>query len=139
MKNLAIISSLILLSFTASAQRFKGGGGYHGARPVYRPVVAVRAYAPFYSYGYSPFYNPYYYPYYNSPGYRYPAKLEMKIDAIKDDYKQQIKETRHDKSVAGKERRAKVRELKNERDREVIDAKREWFTNRTRMSANEHE
>lgn len=141
MKNLAIISSLILLSFTASAQRFKGGGGYHAVRPVYRPVVAVRAYAPFYSYGYSPFYNPYYYPYYSTPGYRYPAKLEMKIDAIKDDYKQQIKETRHDKSVPGKERRAKIRELKNERDREVIDAKRDFFegANRPRMSTDEHQ
>jgi hypothetical protein len=125
MKNLAIILSLSLLSVTASAQKFRGG--FHGSVPVYRPAVTVRAYAPLYSYGYNPFYNPYYNPYYNNPGYRYPAKLEMKLDAIKDDYKQQIKETRRDKTIPGKERRAKIRGLKTERDREVIDAKRDYF------------
>lgn len=128
MKNLAIILSLALLSFTASAQR-KGGGGFHGRGPVFRPVITVGAYAPLYGYGYySPFYNPYYYPYYNQ-GYRYPAKLQIKLDAIKDDYQQQIKETRHDKTIPGKERRAKVRQLKTERDRELIDARRDWSNN----------
>ena len=125
MKNLLIILSLFLLSLTASAQRFKGGG-YHGGYRVYRPIVTVGAYGSWYPYG---FYNPFYYPYYYNPdySYRYPARLEMNLDAIRDDYQQQIKETRHDKSMSGKERRAKIRELKNEKDRAIIDAKRDFF------------
>jgi len=128
MKNILIILSLFLLSFTASAQRIAKGGGYHGGytRVYHRPVITVRAYAPWYPYG---FYDPFYYPYYYYPdrSYRYPARLEMKLDAIRDDYQQQIKETRHDKTMSGKERRAKVRELKNEKDRAIIDAKKDFF------------
>lgn len=126
MKNLLIILSLFLLSLTASAQKvIRGGGGFHGGYPRVRPVISVGAYAPLYPYGfYSPFYNPYYYPDYS---YRYPARLRMKLDAIRDDYQQQIKETRHDKTMTGKERRAKVRELKTEKDRAIIDAKKDFF------------
>ena len=125
MKNVAIIFSLSLLSFTASAQRGGRGGAYHGGHVrVVRPAISVRAYAPLYPYG---FYNPYYYPYYPAYSYRYPAKLEMKISAIRDDYSQQIKETRHDKTMAGKERREKIRELKTEKDRAIIDAKKDYF------------
>ncbi|HEX2846553.1 MAG TPA: hypothetical protein VHN59_08390 [Chitinophagaceae bacterium] len=122
MKNLLIILSLFLLSLTASAQRMKGGG-YHGGYRIYRPIVA---YGSWYPYGY---YNPFYYPYYYNPdySYRYPRQLEMKLDAIRDDYQQQIKETRRDKSMSRKERRAKIHELKNEKDRAVIDAKRDYF------------
>ncbi len=128
MKNLLIILSLFLLSFTASAQKvIRGGGGFHGGgyTRVYRPVISVGAYAPLYPYGfYSPFYNPYYYPDYS---YRYPARLKMKLDAISDDYQQQIKETRHDKTMTGKERREKIRELKTEKARAIIDAKKDFF------------
>lgn len=125
MKNLLIIGSLFLLSLTASAQRGVKGGGYHGGYArVYRPAFSVGLYAPFYPYG---FYNPYYYSYY--PGYsnRYPAPLEMKISAIRDDYRQQIKETRHDKTIARKARRVKIRSLKTDEDRAIIDAKRAYF------------
>ncbi len=128
MKNILIILSLFLLSFTASAQRGIKGGGFHGGYTrVYRPAISVRAYAPFYPFG---FYSPYYYSYY--PGYsnQYPARLEMKISAIREDYQQQIKEARHDKTMTGKERRAKVRELKTEKDRAVIDAKKDYFKDR---------
>jgi hypothetical protein len=120
MKKLLIIAVSLGLAIGASAQRFHGVGGFYGGP---RVVVGV-GYAPFYS----PFYNPYYpfgvYPY----GYAHrPSKLDLKIQDIKNDYNDRIWSVKHDKSLTGKERRHQVHLLKQERDRDIQDAKLNYY------------
>lgn len=82
---------------------------------------------------YSPFwYNPWYaYP----PGYYHrsrPSKLDFEIQDIQTDYKDRIWLARHDESLTRKERRKKVHTLKIERDREILQAKKDYYNNRRR-------
>jgi hypothetical protein len=125
MKKLLIIMLSVGLALGASAQRFGGHGvGFYGGGP--RVVVGVGGYYPFYS----PFYNPYYpfgvYPYGNGYGNR-PSKLGMQIQDIKNDYNDRIWSVKHDKSLTGKERRHQVHLLKQERDRDIDNAKLNYY------------
>ena len=80
------------------------------------------------------FYNPWYYPF-GYWGYPYPyyatpyqpTKLDMQVMDIKNDYADRIASVKLDKSLSGKERRQKIREFKRERDRAVMDAKRNYY------------
>ena len=121
MKRLLIILLSLGLVVSASAQHVHGGAYY---RP--RVIVGVGAgFGPmFYPYGfYSPFYP--YGPYYN--GYHRPSKLDMKIEDIRNDYKDRIWSVKHDKTITRKERRQKVREMKHERDQAIYDAKHNYY------------
>jgi len=51
----------------------------------------------------------------------------MQIQDIKNDYQARIYSAKQDKSLRGKQRREKVRELKHERDREVNQAKVDYY------------
>jgi hypothetical protein len=137
MKKLLIILFSVGLALGASAQRGHIGGGYHGGGYVYRPHVSVGLGLGF---GYSPFYPYYGYPYGAFgpwgpyPGYYYghgpaPSKLALQIDDIKNDYGARISDTRHDKTVPGKERRQRIRQLKHDRDQAVIQARRDYYYN----------
>ena len=129
MKTLLIIMISLSMSLGASAQR-KSIGGYHHAPNThifissfgYRPVF----FNPYFGFGYPYFVSPYFgYPYYASPYYnvrRMPYKLSLQIASIKNDYKGRIKDTRHDKTLSGTQRRQQIRTLKNERDQSVINA-----------------
>jgi hypothetical protein len=131
MKKLLVVLFSVGLALGASAQRggHLGGGGY-----VYRPHVVVGVGL---GYGYGPFY-PYYgmfgpwgYPYpsyYNGQG-AIPPRLAYQIDGIKTDYHAQIKETRHDKSLTHKEKRARIKQLKHDRDQAEVQARRDYFNN----------
>ena len=129
MKKLMVIVVALGLAFGASAQRF--GHGYGGGHVyVAPPRVSVGI-----GLGYSPFYSPYYapfgyYPYgYNnvySRPYR-PTKLEMKIEDIKNDYKDKIYSAKHDTSLTRKERRQTVHQLRSERDQAINDLKRNYY------------
>ncbi len=135
MKKLLIIMLSLGLAFGASAQRGHIGGGrvyYHSAPRVYVGV----GYSPFYSPFYNPFYSPFYYPYYGFgyPFYGYPSstysnnsKLGLQIQDIQNDYKNRISNAKHDETLTHKERRAKVRQLKHDRDQEIIEAKRDYY------------
>ena len=86
--------------------------------------------APFYAY--SSFWgSPYYgYPYYGYPyAYRYnrPTKLDLQIADIKNDYQQKISAARSDTSISRAERRKVIRDLKHDRDQEIIAAKRSYY------------
>lgn len=124
MKKLFIILFSFGLALGASAQRHGGGGGVHR---VIRPhVTVIGGYAPFYpyyglGYGFSPFY-PYPPVYANRP-----SRLELQIEDIKNDYKDQIWSARHDDSLSRKERKAKVHELKHDRDAAIIDARKNYY------------
>ena len=144
MKKLIVVMMALGLAFGASAQRGHGGGGHVTVvRP--RVVVGVGAYSPFYSpyyglgfgfgypfypFGYSP-YAPYGY------GYGRESRLDLQIDDIKNDYRHQIKEVRQDKSVPRSERKAKIRDLKFQRDKDINQAKRDFYDRRRRPNTNQ--
>ena len=131
MKKLFLILLSMGLIYGASAQKIIARGTYY-ARP--RVSVAVGAYAPFYPYygfGYSPFAYGYGFGYgYPSYGYHQPyrpSKLDLKIEDIKKDYQDKIWSVKKDESLSGKEKRKEVRNLKQERDQAVLDARKNYY------------
>ncbi|HVU95158.1 MAG TPA: hypothetical protein VHE34_08045 [Puia sp.] len=142
MKRILVILFSLGLAYGASAQRghFAGGGFYHGGG---RVVVVPRTYVgvgfgfgyPWgYPYGwYGPWglpYPPYYY------GYgAMPSQLELQVRDIRQDYDQQIKDVKHDKSLTKQERRAKVDQLKKEKEDAIVQARHDYF-DRSRRNYN---
>ena len=144
MKKLLVIMFSLVLALGAEAQpkiggTFRGGrihpgvgGGIHYVRP---RVTVVAPYTSFYPYGfglgyglgypYSPFYDPFYHRYESRP-----TQLDLQIEDIKDEYKYKISTVKKDKSLAKDERKQKVRDLKHEREQEIIDAKKNYYSNR---------
>lgn len=142
------------LAYGASAQRgghyiAHGGGYYHGGAVYYpRTYVGVGfgfGY-PYWGYGwYGPWgmygpYGPYgpYPPYYYGYG-AMPPQLAGQIQGIKEDYAQQIKDTRHDKALSHKERRAKIDQLKLDRDKAVVNARHDFYYNSRRNYQNNNQ
>lgn len=124
MKKLIIVILSFVFVSVASAQKVVHGGGYYGPR-----TVIVGGYAPmYYPYGFygAPFYGypPYAYGYNN---YSRPSKLDKQVEDIKHDYADRIKSVKMDDSLDRKERKAKVRELKQERDNAIYDAKKTYY------------
>ena len=130
----------IALGLGVSAQR--KGGYYH----VYRPtrIIVSPSIGFGWGYGYPYFGYPHYgYPYgYSNPyGYRgTPYKLSLEIQSIKLDYKNQIRDTRHNKSLSHSQRRQKIRTLKNERDQAILTAQQNfrYGNNQNRSRNNNH-
>ncbi len=133
MKTILAVMVALSLCVGASAQK-RGGGFYHSyaaPRVVIAPSVGFG-----YGYGYPAVGLGFGYPFFGYPYYGYPnsgyrgnygyggnsAKLALQIQSIKLDYKAQIKETRHNKSISHSERRAQIRNLKNEREQAIITA-----------------
>jgi hypothetical protein len=126
MKKLSIALLFAAITFSASAQRHFGGGGFHGGGyhgGFYGPNVS-------FGIGY-PFYSPFYYPYgYGYPYYGYsyvPSELDLQIKDIKNDYKQRIWEAKHDKAVPKSERRKNARQLEHDEDQQIINAQRDYY------------
>jgi hypothetical protein len=88
-----------------------GGGWGWGGPGFYRP------------WGYNPWYG---YP----PAYAYPSrpsKLDLEIQDIQNDYKDRIWSARHDESLSRKERRKLVHDLKYQRDKEILQTKKDYY------------
>ncbi len=148
-KKLFIILFSLGLAFGASAQKggghafagggFRGGygGGYYG-RAYYAP--AYYGYGLGFGYGlgwgwglgwgYPGWYGPYpeFPPYYYGRG-PMPSQLNEQIDGIKSDYKQQIKDVKHDKSLPKSEREQRVNQLEQQRDAAITQARHDYFNN----------
>lgn len=147
-RKLLIVVFSIGLAFSASAQRGHGIGGFHGGGGYYaypRTYVGV-GFGLGYGFGYGlgyPFfpgyglYGPYAYPpYYYGYG-AMPARLGMQIQTIKDDYAQQIKAVKQDKTLTHKEKRTRIKELKNEREGTIVQARKDYFFNSQRGRSNQ--
>lgn len=138
MKTLLIILSSVMLSLGASAQH--KGGYYH----VYHPRVIVTPSVGFgFGYGYPYFGYPYYgYPYGYPGPYVYrttPYKLSLQIQSIKIDYKNQIRDARHNKSLSHSQRRREIRTLKSERDQAIITAEQNFrYGNRNNQNGRQN-
>ena len=143
MKRILFLMMLSLgLAYGASAQRghFGGGGFYHGGGTV---VIAPRAYVGVgFGYGY-PWGYPYgwYGPWYGAyPPYYYgygamPSQLELQVQDIRHDYDAQIKDVKKDKSLTRQERRAKVDQLKLDKENAIVQARHDYF-DRSRRNYN---
>ncbi len=126
MKRLVLILVVTAVSLGATAQH---AIVRHGGYPKSHVVVVRPAYYPPYFYGY---YDPFYYPFY--PGYlnRYPGetRLELKIDDIRNDYRDKIWSARHDKSLSRPKRKEIIHHLKHDRDQAINQAKRDYYKSR---------
>ena len=139
-KKLLIVLFSLGLAFGASAQR--GGhfsGGYHGGGVAFYPRTYVGVGLGFGYYPYGGLYGPWGYPY---PPYYYgygamPSRLALQIDDIKNDYNAQIRDVKQDKSLTRKDRRAKINQLKHDRDAAVIQARRDYYYNSRRNNNNQ--
>ena len=128
MKKLLVLMMALGLAFGAFAQRGHGGG-HIVYRSAPRVIVGVGAYSPFYypyyGFGFGYPFSPFGYPY--GYGYGRESKLDMQINDIRSDYQHQIKDVRHDKSIPRSERKAKIRDLKYEREKEITQTKRDYY------------
>lgn len=122
---------IVLLTLMVTAGAFAQYHRYYGPRA--RVSIGIGAYAPLYPYyGYGPAFG---YP----PAYGYyyrPTELDLQIRDIRNDYQYQIREARQDKSLSRKERRKLIRELEHDRDKEIIQAQRDYYEKRTRRRHN---
>ena len=130
MKKLFIILISIGFALGATAQKGYHRGGYSLGRP--RISIGIGGgygygyYSPFYR-PYSPFYSPYGYNNFSSR----PSRLDLEIQDIKLDYADRIKSVKMDDGLKRKEKKQRIRELKYERDKAVIDAKKDYYYQRS--------
>lgn len=137
MKQIIILVFAFSLTVSANAQK----GIRSGRAPVRTQVVVAAPIYPSWGFGYgfgarfspffspfnAPFYDPFYDPYNRGRISRVPAELQLRLDEIENDYNFKVSSARNEKSVAGKERRQKIRELKYEREAALIDARRNFL------------
>jgi hypothetical protein len=130
MKKLVFLVVSLGLAFGAAAQRTVKPP-VKNPRPA-KQVVVVRSYpmfSPYFGFGRSYFgYPPFGYGFYDR--YRYqtrPTELDLKIQDIQNEYRDRIGSVRHDDDLSRKERREKVRELKNEREKHINEVRRNYY------------
>jgi hypothetical protein len=113
MKKLIIFISFVGLMSAASAQKFGFHGGYGGY--YYAPRIGVGyGFYPYVGYGY-PYYG---YPYMYGRGF---YRLQVQEENIRYDYQQKIDAARADKTIPRKQRRQKIRTLKDQRNQAIND------------------
>lgn len=143
MKKLLVVLLISGLGIAANAQPkisqgFRGsiGGGVGYVRPRVTVVTPVAPIYPYYGFGlgysrYSPFYSPYspfYDPFYGPRRVQErPSQLDLQIEDIKNDYKYKIDNVKDDKSLSKDERKQQVRDLKHQREDEIIEAKKRYY------------
>ncbi|HEX8334355.1 MAG TPA: hypothetical protein VF622_17160 [Segetibacter sp.] len=136
MKNVWLVLMLISLGLGAAAQPKINKDAVKNLQPrttVVRvlPVYPVSPYYGF-NYGYG-FRSPFYRPFYNSGFYQprvieyTPTELQLQIDDVENEFDYKISSIRRDKSIPGKERRQKIRDLRHQREDAIIEAKKSYF------------
>ena len=154
MKTVLLMLISITLSLGVSAQRKENSDEHNGnseERNEYSHEYHSRVYNVPLNYGLEynyPYYGyPYYgYPYYGYPYYGYPFwnrsshnsnkaiqyNLSLQIHSIKMDYKNKIKQVRHDNSLSHSQKKLKIDSLKNERGQSIVNAEKD-FVNQLNM------
>lgn len=134
MKKLLLMLLTVGVVFSASAQLPRGGKA--PVRVIAPRVTVIGGYNPYigglgYGYGYRYGFNPYfgYNPFFGPRVYQAPrpTKLDLQIADIRNDFQDRIASVRQDKSLPRSERKAKVRELKHDRESAIINAKRNYY------------
>lgn len=97
-------------------------GGWHGG--YYRPRVIIGG-------GwYSPWYGPWGGGFYGYPWYSYstpPSQLDLQISTIRVNYADKIKSVRMDSDLTKQARKAKIRDLKTQRENAILNAKKNFY------------
>ncbi len=129
MKKLLMITIAIGLALGVSAQKVVGrGGGYHVGRP--RVSVGLGwGYSPFYSPGDMAFTRPGCILLMPNYGSSRPSRLDLTVQDIKSDYNDRIKSVRMQDDLTGREKRQTIRQLRDDRDKAVVQRKRITITN----------
>ena len=65
-----------------------------------------------------------------------PYQLSLQIQTIRLDYKNKLREARHDKSLSHLQRKQKILSLKTERDQSIINAQRDFVHQGSNSSRN---
>ena len=121
MKKLLAILLICGLSYTASAQHGRVGG--HRTHSRVSVGIGIGSH---YSYGHSRFHSPFNsYPY-RSYNYNRPTGLDLEIQDINNEYKDRIWSVKHDNSLSRQQRKEAVRGLRYEREKAIIDARRNY-------------
>jgi len=127
MKKIFLIIAAAMLSMSAFAQKGGHGGGFRVIAP--RPVIVMGAYSPFY-FGMSPYFwggYPYGFGPYGYYRYDRPTRLDLKIESIRNDYRLKIQSARNDNSITKSERKQNIRDLRHERNQDIITAKEQYY------------
>lgn len=131
MKKIIIIMISLIWSAGAFAQQ-KGFAQHHVH--VYTRVYVAPAYRLGFSYGYPYFGYPYFgYPYGFAPyPYTPPAsyRLNAQINAVKSDYRYQIKAVKKDKSISGNQKKLDILQLKSAREKAIAQAEKSYYNRR---------
>ena len=130
MKKILIVLLSVMFALGASAQHRSSHHHVYRSRVVVVPSLSYGI-----GYGY-PYFNPYFgspyfgYPYgYPNPFYqerRMPYKLTLQINAIREDYRNKIKNTRRDNTLSHADKKNTIRSLKQERDQEIVNAEKDF-------------
>ncbi|MCW3111713.1 MAG: hypothetical protein JWR18_109 [Segetibacter sp.] len=152
MKKLLVILFSLGMTLSVTAQP-KIGGGFRGVSPrvhggggvryVQPRVTIIAPYTPIYpyygyglgygsrfglssrlGYGYSPFNDPFYNQRFADER---PSQLDLQIDDIKNEYEYKIDTVKDDKNLSKDEKKQKVRDLKHQREDEIIEAKKKYY------------
>jgi hypothetical protein len=135
MKQLMVMMLALGVAMTAGAQGKIRTGRISPVSPRPKVIVVAPSFGYGYGYRYSPFYNPYtsFYSPFNDPFYRgrvverVPSDLQLQVEDIDNDFSYQISTVRHDKTLEGKDRRQKIRDLKHQKENAIINAKRAYW------------
>ena len=123
MKYVLAVLLLVVVGYGASAQHKRGG------RLIVHPRVGIGSHFGNgnnlgYGYGYNPFYpNRYNNNYY----YSRPSKLDLQIRDIENEYRDKKASVKLDKTLTRKQRREIFRALGREKERVVLEARRNYY------------
>lgn len=145
MKKMWVLVIVIGIGSAAAAQPKINRDGVRNLQPRTKVVRVVPSYPirimpvrPYYGLGYglglgygmrSSFYSPFYgNSFYEPRRVEYtPSELQLELDDIENEFSYQISSARKDKSVSGKERREKIRELRHRKEDAIIEAKKAYL------------
>jgi hypothetical protein len=145
-----IIKNKYYENSTINAGNSEEHEGNSNERNEYAHQFNTRVYTVPLNYGLGYDYPYYGYPYYGNPYYGYPFgyriphnrnrvmpyQLSLQIQTIKMDYKNKLREARHDKSLSHLQRIQKIVSLKTERDQSIINAQRDFVRQGSRSNKN---
>ena len=124
MKQLFVILLLSGVAFSASAQHSRGGH-----RAVRSHVsIGIGSHS---TYGLGSGYNRYYSPFNTFPSrssnYNRPSQLDLEIRDIENEYRDRIWSAKQDKTLSRQQRKENVRALKYQREKAIIDTRRNYY------------
>lgn len=123
MKQILIVMLLVTIGYGASAQHKRGG------RVIVHPRTGIGmgshlGHGNNYGYGYNSVYSN---RYNNNYFYNRPSQLDLQIRDIENDYRDKRASVKLDRTLSRKQRREIFRALNREKERVILDARRNYY------------